>query len=117
MLGMCPDPPISQIAGAAPSAKCQYPDHSTPACIDGNPCAFTCTDGFTPFPQGNPSECRCRPPSIVCNGKCVDSGRPCPTASAVRKKKNRSWVGSGSCSEMGPGWAACGVFGGGARAW
>ncbi|KAI0290225.1 hypothetical protein BC826DRAFT_1106580 [Russula brevipes] len=104
------------ITGAAPSAKCQYPDHSTPACIDGNPCAFTCTDGFTAFPQGNPSECRCKLPSIVCNGKCVARGS-CPTAGAINKKKKRSWVGSGSCLDMGPEWAACGVFGGGARAW
>ena len=29
----------------------------------------------------------------------------------------KRWVGSGACAEKGPGWAACGVFGGGARAW
>ncbi|KAH9961978.1 hypothetical protein BC827DRAFT_250164 [Russula dissimulans] len=32
-------------------------------------------------------------------------------------RKKKRWVGSGSCMEMGPGWAACDVFGGGRRAW
>jgi hypothetical protein len=45
---------------------------------------------------------------------CMASGA-CPSSQPARKK--RSWVGSGICSEMGPGWVACGVLGGGSRAW
>ena len=40
---------------------------------------------------------------------------PCPSSQAIAPQKR--WVGSGSCTENGHGWAACGVFGGGARAW
>ncbi|KAI9439303.1 hypothetical protein H4582DRAFT_1852063 [Lactarius indigo] len=85
------------ILGEAPNSHCNYPEHGVPACIDGNPCRFTCTDGFTPFPPAHPTKCVCSAPNVVCNGK--------------------RWVGSGSCSQMGHGWSACGVFGGGARAW
>ncbi|KAH8981203.1 hypothetical protein EDB86DRAFT_2813116, partial [Lactarius hatsudake] len=85
------------IAGDAPNSDCNYPDHSVPTCVDGNPCGFTCTDGFTPSPSLDPTTCVCSAPNVVCNGE--------------------RWVGSGSCTEMGHGWAACGVFGGGARAW
>ncbi|KAH9975017.1 hypothetical protein BGW80DRAFT_1225325 [Lactifluus volemus] len=79
-----------------------HPDHSSPACVDNNPCGFTCTDGFTPFPPGNPETCACKGDSVICNGQ------------SAKKKR---WVGSGICAEMGPEWAACGVFGGAARAW
>ncbi|KAN0135202.1 hypothetical protein V8E53_007093 [Lactarius tabidus] len=100
------------ILGGAPS-NCKYPDHSKPACIDGNPCGFTCTDGFTASPPENPTTCICAAPNMVCNGKCVAPGA-CPSSQATLKKR---WIGSGSCTEWGHGWAACGVFGGGARAW
>jgi len=56
----------------------------------------------------------CHPPSVVCNGRCVAPGA-CPTQKPRDNKKR--WVGSGSCADKGPGWAACGVLGGGARAW
>jgi len=105
---------ISQVINAASSSKCVYPDHSIPTCIDDDPCGFHCTDGFTPQPQYYPTKCVCNPPSVVCNGKCVAPGA-CPTLKPRDNKKR--WVGSGSCAENGPGWAACGVFGGGARAW
>ncbi|KAF8476343.1 hypothetical protein DFH94DRAFT_109195 [Russula ochroleuca] len=94
--------------------NCNYPTHSTPACINGNPCGFTCTDSFTASPPTNPTDCVCNPPSVVCNGVCKAGA--CPSSQPPSKKK-RSWVGSGSCSDMGPGWAACGVFGGSPRAW
>ncbi|KAH9012733.1 hypothetical protein EDB84DRAFT_1642472 [Lactarius hengduanensis] len=91
------------IQESAPNSLCTYPDHSVPACVGGNPCGFTCTDGFTSSPSSDPTTCVCSEPNVVCNGECVASGA--------------RWVGSGSCTEMGHGWAACGVFGGGARAW
>ncbi|KAN0135193.1 hypothetical protein V8E53_007084, partial [Lactarius tabidus] len=97
--------------------NCNYPANSVPACVDGNPCGFTCADGYTASPLDNSTECvaACTTPNIVCNGQCVAAGA-CPSSQATLTKKRR-WVGSGSCKEMGHGWAACGVFGGGARAW
>ncbi|KAI9439296.1 hypothetical protein H4582DRAFT_2076001 [Lactarius indigo] len=102
------------ILGNAPGSNCKYPMHSKPACIDRNPCRFTCTDGFTSFPPSNPTSCVCKAPKVVCNGKCVAPGA-CPSSNPLPPRKR--WVGSGSCTEMGHGWAACGVYGGGARAW
>ncbi|KAH9975089.1 hypothetical protein BGW80DRAFT_1225415 [Lactifluus volemus] len=84
---------------AAPDSGCDYPDHSIPACVDGNPCGFHCTDGFTASPPDQPTTCVCEESSVICNGKC------------------KRWSGSGTCAEMGPEWAACGVFNGGARSW
>lgn len=101
------------IIGSAPSSHCVYPAHSTPACINGNPCGFTCTDGFTPSPASNPTTCVCAAPNMVCNGKCVAPGA-CPSSQPMAKRR---WVGSGACTEMGHGWAACGVYGGNSRAW
>jgi hypothetical protein len=111
-LKMCHDIVSFQILGHAPS-NCKYPDHSKPACTNGNPCGFTCTDGFTPSPPEKPTTCVCAAPNMVCNGKCVAPGA-CPSSQSTLKKR---WIGSGSCTERGHGWAACGVFGGGARAW
>lgn len=105
---------ISQVVNAAASSNCVYPDHSIPTCVNGNPCAFQCTDGFTPDTLVHPTKCVCKAPSVVCNGKCVAPGA-CPSQQPSVGRKR--WVGSGSCAEMGPGWAACGVFGGAARAW
>jgi hypothetical protein len=108
---------LSQINEKAPK-NCHYPEHGTPACVNDNPCSFTCTDGFTADPPANPTDCVCNAPQVICNGICQAAGA-CPSSQPVsdKKKKKRSWVGSGSCTDMGPGWAACGVFGGGPRAW
>jgi hypothetical protein len=110
-----PDTFLPQIIGLAPTSNCHYPDHSTPTCISGDPCGFDCTDGFTPFPASHPTQCKCKAPSVVCNGKCGPPGA-CPSGHATASKK-RNWVGSGTCTEMGPGWLACGIPGGGPRAW
>ncbi|KAI9439295.1 hypothetical protein H4582DRAFT_129530 [Lactarius indigo] len=101
------------ILESAPKSLCNYPDHSVPMCLDGSPCGFTCTDDFTPSPPLNPAACVCSAPNVVCNGKCVAPGA-CPSSNPLPQRR---WVGSGSCAQMGHGWAACGVFGGGARAW
>ena len=88
-----------------------------PACVNGNPCGFTCTNGFSAYPPSNPTACVCHAPNAVCNGQCGSPGA-CPSSiSPAVADRRRRWLGSGSCTEMGPGWAACGVFGGGARAW
>ena len=84
-----------------------------PACVGDNPCGFTCLNGYTASPPSNPTTCVCPAPNVVCNGNCVASGA-CPSSQATRKRR---LLGSGSCTEKGPGWAACGVFGGGTRAW
>ncbi|KAH9975008.1 hypothetical protein BGW80DRAFT_1225313 [Lactifluus volemus] len=99
---------------AAARSGCHYPDHSIPACVDGNPCGFHCTDGFTASPPDHPTTCVCEAPSVVCNGKCVEAGS-CPASAPSTKKKR--WLSSSTCAEMGPEWAACGVLGGGARSW
>ena len=81
------------------------------------PCGFTCTNGFSAYPPSNPTACVCNAPNAVCNGQCGSPGA-CPSSiSPAVADRRRRWLGSGSCKEMGPGWAACGVFGGGARAW
>ncbi|KAI0314757.1 hypothetical protein OF83DRAFT_1063257, partial [Amylostereum chailletii] len=80
----------------APKSHCTYPEHAVPACIGKNPCGFSCSDGFTPEPPQAPTACVCEPPNTVCNGR---------------------WTGSGMCNVLGEGHMACGVFGGGARAW
>ncbi|KAH9975011.1 hypothetical protein BGW80DRAFT_1559478 [Lactifluus volemus] len=77
---------------SAPDSNCNYPANSSPACVGQDPCGFTCTDGFTASPPGSPATCVCAAPSVVCNGH-------------------------GTCAEMGPEWAACGVFGGGLHSW
>jgi len=101
------------ILDAARSLSCHSPEHSNPACVNGDPCGFECMNGFTPFPPGNPKECICKDSSVVCNGQCVDA-KSCPSSVPIKTKR---WVGSGTCAEMGPEWAACGIFGGAARSW
>ena len=105
-----------QINSAAADSNCVYPDYSTPSCDNANSsgCGFQCVDGFTASPSDSPTMCSCEAPSIVCNGQCVLGGS-CPSSTLPQMKKR--WVGSGSCAEMGPEWAACGVFGGSSRAW
>ena len=93
--------------------NCNYPDNSDPMCVGEDPCGFTCTNGYTVSPSENPTDCVCEAPNMVCNGNCVAPGA-CPSSQAIVKKR---WVGSGSCTEKGYGWAACGVFGRGSRAW
>ncbi|KAI9439285.1 hypothetical protein H4582DRAFT_2119791 [Lactarius indigo] len=92
------------ILESAPNSLCNYADHSVPMRLDRGPCGFTYTDDFMPSPPA---------PNVVCNGKCVAPGA-CPSSNPLPQRR---WVGSGSCPQMGHGWAACGVFGGGARAW
>ncbi|KAH9974995.1 hypothetical protein BGW80DRAFT_1488004 [Lactifluus volemus] len=96
---------------AAAHSCCLYPDHSIPSCVDGNPCGFRCTDGFTASPPDDPTTCICEAPLVVCNGQCVE------TISSPLTTKQKPWLGGHTCAEMGPELPACGVFGGGARSW
>jgi len=97
----------------APKQGCVYPENSTPVCVDNNPCGLGCLNGFTASPTSNPTTCVCAAPNVVCNSNCVAPGA-CPSSQITLKRR---WLGSRSCTEIGSGWAACGVFGGGARAW
>jgi len=106
---------VTNLLLTSPSlSHCDYPDHSVPTCQSGNPCGFQCVDGFTAHPPGHPTTCQCQKPSVVCNGRCVSQGA-CPSQKPSNNR--RRWAGSGACAEMGAGWTACGVYGGGARAW
>jgi len=100
------------IGNSRSKSTCVYPDNSVPACTSGNVCGFSCTNGYNAVPANKPTSCVCNAPSVVCNGQCVAAGL-CPSSVPVSKK--RSLVGS--CTDMGPGWAACAVPGGGRRAW
>ena len=53
-------------------------------------------------------------PNVICNSNCV---APVPCSSSTVANNQRRWVGSGSCTDKGHGWAACGMFGGAAQAW
>ena len=58
----------------------------------------------------------CPHPSVVCNAPGGQyCAAVCPSQSLGKPKRN--WVDSNSCKDMGPGWVACGIPGGGPRAW
>lgn len=59
-----------QITSSSSHSSCTYPDHGVAVCKLGNPCGFTCTDGFTPSPASHPTTCACKSPNTVCNGVC-----------------------------------------------
>ncbi|KAH9974982.1 hypothetical protein BGW80DRAFT_1559459 [Lactifluus volemus] len=82
--------------------KCSYPANTISSCTGGAGarCGFECTNGFTPSHPTTRRRAFAR------------SHR-----SSVMANKKKRWVGSGVCAEMGPEWAACGVFGGRAHAW
>jgi hypothetical protein len=104
----------SQLFASPSMSQCDYPDYCVPTCQSANPCGFRCMDGFTPYPPDHPTKCQCQSPSVICNGRCVPQGA-CPSQKPYNGRKR--WVGSGACAEMGAGWTACGVYGGGVRAW
>jgi len=66
----------SLINNAASISNCVYPDHSTPACVNGNPCGFNCDAGFTPTPAVNSTECVCPSGQVAAAG--ATSCSTCP---------------------------------------
>jgi len=98
----------------APDGHCVFPPYAIPECIGNNPCGFSCGDGFVPSPPSKPTECICPAPFKVCNGICTPVS-VCPSSKPY--KRDKRWAGSGTCNARGVGHMACGVFGGGARAW
>jgi hypothetical protein len=88
------------------------PEHSTLGCVNKNPCGFDCVDGFRPgISYGQPI--------YLCLLRVHrDLKRHLGGSRRVRQPSvKKPWVGSGSCTEKVPDWAAYGVFGGGVLGW
>jgi len=81
---------------------CTYPDHASPVCSSGNPCDFTCSDGFT----RSDGKCVCNPPFKECSGKC-ELQPACPSKSPHKRDANE-WKKRVMCDG---GYTACGVLG------
>jgi len=107
------------INGAPGSQQCNYPDNCSPICVSGNPCSFTCINGFTPSPDSSsPSSCVCESPNTVCNGQC-GYFPSCPSAQAKRSLLDRHarrnhWARDNICRA---GSTICPVFGHGKASW
>ncbi|KAH9475155.1 Protein priA [Psilocybe cubensis] len=90
---------------------CNYPEHSQPSCQFGNPCGFTCTDGFTLNILSYPPNCVCPKPFTVCNGQC-GLFKGCPSSYGKRSLSESS--GKLLCPV---GLAACQIIGRGTESW
>ncbi|KAL0947917.1 hypothetical protein HGRIS_010550 [Hohenbuehelia grisea] len=101
---------VQALINTSPSKQqCTYPDHSLGQCIEGNPCSFTCTDGYTAMPPGNfPTSCDCQG-TIQPNGQCLQA--PCPSGVCERAIRRRRTT---LCRK---GFSPCGTLGRGAKAY
>ena len=81
---VCP----SQIQNQGNSKRCQYPAHAHAMCSIGNPCSFTCQDGYTASPSQKPTQCVCKPPYTECNGVCGSFPRGCGSKGFSRRKND-----------------------------
>ncbi|OCH90062.1 hypothetical protein OBBRIDRAFT_826179 [Obba rivulosa] len=90
---------------AADHQSCTYPDNSSPFCEAGNPCGFTCSNGFTPEPAKNPDSCVCEAPNTVCNGVCGEF-KGCSSSSP--KRRDPQLRKRAVCED---GLTPCGVYG------
>ncbi|PPQ68127.1 hypothetical protein CVT24_002953 [Panaeolus cyanescens] len=88
---------------------CRYPPNSVPACLPGNPCGFTCKNGFFPTPTKKPTSCTCPKPYTVCNGQC-GLYKACPSGHVKREL-------SGTARRCPYGLTACGIPGRGLQSW
>jgi len=96
------------IVSASANQHCSYPDHSVPQCVNGNPCGFQCSDGFTS--DATMTTCVCESPNIVCNGQCAPFPA-CPSSTPSKRQLRR---GDERCSK---GRTACGAYRGSLRQW
>jgi len=98
------------IDGSPDSQQCTYPANSSPECLSGHPCFFTCQDGYTASPSGSsPTNCVCVSPKTVCNGQC-GSFTSCASGNARRAVSD--WA-----RDCQAGTTACPVPGRGRSAW
>ncbi|KAG6856962.1 hypothetical protein H0H87_011632 [Tephrocybe sp. NHM501043] len=100
---------LTDLVHGCPGQTCKYPPHSVPACQEGNPCGFTCKDGYTPYPDYKPTQCICKPPYTECNGKCGQF-QGCPSGYLVKRD---ALLGK-RCPA---GFTACGIPSRGAGSW
>ncbi|GLB42741.1 hypothetical protein LshimejAT787_1201900 [Lyophyllum shimeji] len=101
---------LTELIRGCPWQSCRYPPHSVPECQHGNPCGFTCKDGYTPYPSYRPTMCVCNKPFTECNGKC-GMFHGCPSGYVKRD------LHYGTDKQCPRGLSACGVLGRGARSW
>ncbi|KAF8151730.1 hypothetical protein B0H34DRAFT_678288 [Crassisporium funariophilum] len=84
--------------------QCNYPGNSVPVCQHGNPCGFTCKDGYSPSPSSHPTDCVCAKPYTLCNGKC-GIYKACPSGYVKRElsapKDKRCPKGLTACAILG----------------
>ncbi|KAF8063370.1 hypothetical protein FPV67DRAFT_1672398 [Lyophyllum atratum] len=101
---------LTDLIHGCPGQTCHYPPHSHQVCQHGNPCGFTCKDGYTPYPSYNPTTCVCNQPYTECNGKCgIFHG--CPSGYVKRD------LHYGTDKQCPKGLSACGVLGRSAKSW
>ncbi|RDX44546.1 hypothetical protein OH76DRAFT_1359380, partial [Lentinus brumalis] len=86
---------------------CTYPAGSTPAATAEDPCAFTCDNGFTPSPAGDPTMCVCEAPAADCNGVCTTDACPSPGPVPRRRGYTNSLRKRAMCPA---GTTACAVY-------
>ncbi|KAL0948237.1 hypothetical protein HGRIS_010837 [Hohenbuehelia grisea] len=105
---------IQALINRSPNREtCTFPDANfEQQCTSGDPCAFTCTNGFEFNTPTNPTDCICPPPKIVSNGQCIQA--PCPSGICARDAVSGLRRRSLFCPH---GKTACGVLGRGAKAW
>ncbi|KAJ8461983.1 hypothetical protein ONZ45_g18099 [Pleurotus djamor] len=104
---------VTKMVNKAPDHKtCKYPAHAAPLCKKGNPCFFTCKDGFEASPASKPTKCVCPKGTSECNGKCIKG--LCPSGHGHGKRDVSIMGRELRCS---PGLTACGVLGRSAHAW
>ncbi|KAJ2913268.1 hypothetical protein MD484_g7140, partial [Candolleomyces efflorescens] len=89
---------------------CKFPPHSTPKCELFNPCGFTCTDGYAPFPIILPVKCVCAWPYTECNGKC-GIHKACPSKGHSKRDLTAA---DANCPV---GYTACGILGRATGSW
>ncbi|KAK7028331.1 hypothetical protein R3P38DRAFT_2935449 [Favolaschia claudopus] len=87
--------------------ECHFPAHAVPQCKNGNPCFFTCQDGYTASPSTKPTECVCASPYTECNGQC-GVYRGCPSTYIAKRELVHD------CRD---GFTACRIPGGSAKSY
>ncbi|KAG5729991.1 Protein priA [Termitomyces sp. T112] len=100
---------LTDLVHNCPGQTCNYPSQAVPECQHGNPCGFTCKNGYIPYPAQKPTQCVCNPPYSVCNGKCgMFNG--CPSGYLAKRDFPRG-------KRCPSGYTPCGIPARGANSW